>query len=65
MKLILMFAVTVICAIGWLKYYIATLALTHYMITNNCEPPTDYVLKTCSEYVVDNLVRDIISVFRR
>lgn len=53
--LIIIFAVAaIICAIGWLCYWVSTAALIMYMIRKNYTLPTDPELKACMAEVVRN-----------
>ena len=48
---------TVVCAIGYLKYYVATLSLVKYMQDKNYTPPSDAETAACAEYVVKKLFK--------
>ena len=48
---------TVICAIGWLCYWVASAALAKYMLDKGYTPPSDKEMKACSMYVWNQLLR--------
>lgn len=46
---------TVICAIGWLKRYISTLAILYYIEKKGYKLPNDEEIKECTQWVVKKL----------
>lgn len=47
---------TIICAIGWIKYYIGALTLIYYMTSKDYILPSKNEMKACSTYVVKRLL---------
>lgn len=45
----------VICAIGWLKRYISTLAILYYIEKKGYKLPNDEEIKECTQWVVKKL----------
>ena len=48
----ILLASTVVCAIGYLKYCVATRALVKYMQDKNYTPPSDAETVACAKWVV-------------
>lgn len=46
---------TIVCAIGWLKRYISTLALLYYIEKKGYTYPSDSEIKECTQWVVNKL----------
>lgn len=49
----------IIFAIGWLKNKIGLLTLTVYITKKGYAPPSDEETKTCTDYVVKNLLHNL------
>ncbi|MCD7919500.1 MAG: hypothetical protein LUG45_05405 [Clostridiales bacterium] len=56
--IVLLGATAAICAVQWLKYYIASLTLMIFMQRKNYTPPSDEETAECRAYVIRNLVKD-------
>lgn len=50
---------TVIFAVGWLKWKVSTLALIYYLEKNQYKHPDDKELKECTGFVVKNILMDL------
>ena len=55
----ILLASTVVCAIGYLKYCVATRALVKYMQDKNYTPPSDAETTACTAGVVKKMLRII------
>ena len=55
----ILLATTVVCAIGYLKYCVATRALVKYMQDKNYTPPSDAETTACTAWVVKKMLRII------
>lgn len=51
---------TAICAIGWLRRYISCAALAYYITKHQRSLPTDKELKECTDFVVKELLHDLV-----
>ncbi len=50
------FCTTVVCAIGWLLYWVGAAALAKYMMDKGYKPPSDKEMKACTVYVWKKLL---------
>jgi len=50
-------ATTVICAVGWLTWYISTAAVLYYIEKKGYIPPNDLEIKECIQWVVKQMLR--------
>jgi hypothetical protein len=57
MALTLLFVLTtIICAVGWLTYWVGSAALAKYMMDKGYTPPSENEMKECSTYVWKKLL---------
>lgn len=50
------FITTVVCAIGWLLYWVGSAALAKYILDKGYELPSDDELKVCTVYAWKKLM---------
>lgn len=48
-----------VCIAGWLKWKIATMTLSAYLVIKNYTPPSDADLEECRRYVVRETVANL------
>lgn len=53
----ILLASTTVCAIGYLKYSVATRALVKYMQDKNYTPPSDAETAACAKWVVKKMLK--------
>lgn len=46
---------TVICAIGWMVWYVSSLSMTYYIEKKGYTQPSEEEMKECTLYVVRHL----------
>lgn len=55
MLIAILIITTIVCAIGWVKGYISTLALLYYIKKKGYTYPSDSEIKECTQWVVKKL----------
>lgn len=48
-----------VCIAGWLKWKIATMTLSAYLVIKNYTPPSDAELEECRRYVIRETVESL------
>lgn len=49
----------IVCARGWLKWYISTLSITCYLVQKGYTPPNKEEMEECTRYTVEHLCSEI------
>lgn len=60
MWILLILALTLICARGWIKWKVATLAIVYYIEKKQYRQPSEKDMKECTDFVVKMTVKDLI-----
>ncbi len=57
---ILLLALTLICARGWIRWKVTTLAIIYYIEKSQYRQPSEKDMKECTDFVVKMAVKDLI-----
>lgn len=55
MGIAVLIVLCIICAAGWLKWKIATLSITYYLIRKGYTPPSKTEIEECTQYAIRHL----------